>query len=103
MCLRVYNVPMEPVATFETFKAYGPLGVVCALQFGAILGLFKLRESLRDRYDAQLKDERERYETMMQRHMVKAENWIDKGHTQQEDVARMLQLLDSRIKPRSTR
>lgn len=74
---------------------YGPLGVICVILLFGLIALFKAkekqskddedaRENLRREYQAKEREmvakHQEEMNVMMQRHITKAENWVEKGN-----------------------
>jgi hypothetical protein len=84
---------MDPVTTIDKLTAYGPLGVVCAVELFAIIRLYVAKE-------AAAKEHKEEIRTLTERHIAKAENWVEHGHQLADNMERLVSVLEPRLKRR---
>jgi len=76
---------------------YGPLGVLALLAIYVAIRLYRDREADRVKFENALKEEREKYNELEERHINKAEGWMERYH---ELAQGMKQLLESVTKRR---
>jgi len=73
---------MEAVAT--KLIVYGPLGIFCFLLMLAVIYLYREKEKQSTQHQLDTKQLTESYKeelnALMQRHIAKAETWVDKGN-----------------------
>lgn len=76
---------------------YGPLGVLALLAIYVAIRLYRDREADRVKYELAMKEEREKYDALEERHITKSEGWMERYH---ELAQSMKQLLESVTKRR---
>ena len=73
---------METVAT--KLVVYGPLGIFCFILIAAVVYLYRAKEKQSSQFQAEIKQinetHKEELNSLMQRHIGKAETWVDKGN-----------------------